>query len=117
MKKLERRAQAAMSRLGDRGRTTRIPDDVRAVVVAFAVAARADGATWKEIGAGIGLSASVVQRWCRSASATPTWSRVGVTDDVGLHEGNGAVVLVTPGGYRLEGLDLAVAVRLLAELE
>ncbi len=44
MKDLEQGAVAAMAKLGERGRTTRIPDDVREAVIAFGLEAR-EGST------------------------------------------------------------------------
>jgi hypothetical protein len=116
MKTLEKRAQEAMGRLVGRGRTTRIPDDVRAAVVAFAGEARKTGATWKQIGDRVGLSASVVQRWSRAASPSAVWSAIKVTRDVVTDDKTAGLVLITPGGYRVEGLSLDAVERVIAHL-
>ena len=55
-------ARRALARLGDRGRTTRIPDAVRTVVLAHVHEARSVGASWKTIAEELGLSATVLQR-------------------------------------------------------
>ena len=39
-------ARRALRSLGDRGRTTRIPEDVRALVLAYADEGRAGGESW-----------------------------------------------------------------------
>jgi hypothetical protein len=116
MRTLEKRAHDAMTKLGERGRTTRIPDEVREAVVAFAGEARSAGATWKQIGDRVGLSASVVQRWWRSTSRTSAWSDVVVTDDRAVGGGCAGLVLVTPSGYRIEGLSLDAVERVIARV-
>lgn len=115
MKHLEQGAVDAMATLGERGRTTRIPDEVREAVVAFGLEARAVGTTWKQIGDRVGLSASVVQRWCRAASPTSPWSAVTVRPEV-ASVASGTLVLVTPSGYRIEGLGVGDAERLLVAI-
>ena len=117
MKAVEKRAVAAMGSLGDRGQTTRIPDQVREAVVAFAAEARGNGATWKQIGDRVGLSASVLQRWSRATSPATTWSAVTVTSEIAVDDdGRGELVLITPGGYRVEGLSLDALERVIAQL-
>ena len=41
-------ARRAVEALGTRGKTTRIPDEVRGVVLAYALAARAAGQSWTQ---------------------------------------------------------------------
>jgi len=116
MKAVERHAVTAMGSLGERGRTTKIPDEVREAVVAFAAEARGNGATWKQIGDRVGLSASVLQRWSHAASPAAAWSAVTVTAEAGADDGGGELVLITPGGYRVEGLSLDALERVIAQL-
>lgn len=111
-------ARRALSRLGDRGRTTRIPDDVRAVVVDHAREARRAGASWKAIADDLELSASALQRWDKAMAPKPNLRPVVVSDpqpDAGP-KSPGSLVLVTAGGERLEGLGPDEAARLLRAL-
>ena len=82
MDPLEQRAIEAVSNLGARSRNSRIPHEVREAVVAFGTQARQDGATWKQISDRVGLSASVLQRWCAAPSPQSPWSTVTVRPDV-----------------------------------
>lgn len=121
MANLKDRARKAVGALGRRGRTSRIPDDVRSVVLAYARAERDRGVRWREIAGTVGLSESVLVRWSRgerrSRSRGPgrllpvrvaaARSAVGVI---------GTVTLVSPSGYRIEGISAADAVDALGML-
>ncbi len=107
-------ARRALSKLGARGRTTRIPDDVRAVVLAYARQARSGGASWQRIGEQLGLSPTVVQRWSKAAAPSVKLQPVVVSDQELAP--TGPLVIVTAGGERLEGLGLDEAVRVLKAL-
>src|SRR2546425_13379333 len=85
-----RSARAAVAALGPRGRTSRIPDTVRAEVLAYGRRERAAGRSWAGIAHAVGLSAGALKNW----SQTPAG----------------------PAGYRVEGLDLATATALLRAL-
>jgi len=119
MANLKSRAQKAVRKLGHRGRTTRIPDDVRAVVLAYAGAERERGMKWRDIAKTVGLSESVLVRWSRGerrsrgpARILPV--RVAVARSaVGVI---GGVTLVSPSGYRIEGIAAADAVDALRTL-
>ena len=94
-------ARAAVAALGPRGRTSRIPDAVRAEVLAYARRERAAGRSWARIAHAVGLSAGALKNW----SQTPAPEVPGA-----------ALVVVSPGGYRIEGLDLTTATALLRAL-
>src|SRR2546428_13741279 len=66
-----RSARAAVAALGPRGRTSRIPDAVRAEVLAYARRERAAGRSWAGIAAAVGLSAGALKNW----SQTPAPAR------------------------------------------
>ncbi len=109
---------AALAALGKRGRTTRIPDDVRAMVVRYARQQRRAGVAWRTIASELGLSTSAMQRWAkrrerprtrRAAAIVPVQVREERREERGL-------AVVTPSGVRVEGLSLEAAVRVLHQL-
>jgi hypothetical protein len=111
--------RAAVAALGKRGRTTRIPDDVRTMVVRYARQERRRGASWRAIASELGLSATAMQRWAKrderprarraSAVVLPVQVREERLEECGL-------AVVTPSGARVEGLSLAAAVHVLQQL-
>jgi hypothetical protein len=109
-----REVRAALAGLGARGRTTRIPDAVRTRVIVYAREQRSRGKTWRSIAEAVGLSATVLQRWMRAApEASCRLARVKVVADP---EAIAAVSLISPSGYRIEGVTLEAALRALEAL-
>jgi len=112
---LAKQARVAIEQMGGRGRTTRIPEEVREAVMAYVEQARSAKVSWDEIAATVGLSKTVLARWQRATRRPGANGRlVPVTvghDHVG--EANGTLVLATPSGYRLEGLSIGNAVEIL----
>jgi hypothetical protein len=102
--------RAAVAALGHRGRTTRIPDTVRAEVLAYTRRQRAAGQSWARIAQRVGLSVGSLQNWSRTPPPARRLVRVAVTSPA---VPAAALVVVSPGGYRVEGLDLATASALL----
>ena len=110
--------RAALVRLGKRGRTTRIPDDVRAMVVRYTRQQRRRGVSWRTIATELGLSATAMQRWAkrserprarRATGMVPVQVREECLEERGL-------AVVTPSGVRVEGLSLESAVHVLQQL-
>ncbi len=117
MDQLEERARHAVRGLGQRGRTQRIPDSVRAVVLDYARRQRAGGVPWDQIGKAVGLSGTVIALWAneaRPAQARLLPVRLATASPPRLVPS--PVVLVAPGGYRIEGLTLANAIDVLRAL-
>ena len=112
---LKQRAAVAVRSLGKRGRTTRIPDPVRRAVVAYAERARASGRSWKAISQEVGLSASLLVRWHRGPRKTPAPGFIPVRIAAAAAAPS-RLVLITPGGHRIEGLDTAQAIELLRQI-
>jgi hypothetical protein len=115
----ERRARAAVAALGPRGRTSRIPDAVRGRVLAYARRRRAAGQSWTRIARTVGLSVGSLKNWSRLPAAARTLVPVAVTAPSGVPTPAvppAALVVVAPGGYRVEGLDVATASALLRAL-
>jgi hypothetical protein len=108
-------ARRALARLGDRGRTTAIPGEVREVLVSYALEQRGRGKSWAAIAKALGVSSSGLIRWSRGAvvrceGAVPVEVRVEQPSD------GTAVTLVSPAGYRVEGLGVSEALAALREL-
>lgn len=110
-----RAARRALAGLGDRGRTTAIPGEVRQVLVAYALKQRERGKSWAAIARALGVSSSGLIRWskrrvARCEGAVPVEVRVEKPSE-GL-----PVILVSPAGYRIEGLRVLDALAALREL-
>jgi hypothetical protein len=112
---VDRRAvRAAVAALGQRGRTTRIPDAVRARVLAYARGERAAGRSWTWIARQVGLSAGALKTWSRTPPPARTLVPVDVAATAPMP--SPPLVVVSPAGYRVEGLDLTAASALLRAL-
>jgi len=109
-----RGARAAVAALGQRGRTQRIPDTVRARVLAYARRARAAGQSWARIAQHVGLSVGSLKKWARTPPPARWLVPVAVT--AASEVSAAALVVVSPGGYRVEGLDLPTTTALLHAL-
>ena len=91
--------------------------EVRAAVIAAARDRIAEGWTRTRLAGELGLAATTLTAWLREPTA-PSFRAVTLTDEraPSWAAAPGVLTLVTPGGYRLEGLDLAGAVALLSRL-
>jgi hypothetical protein len=98
-----------------RGRTTPIPREIRERVLAFVGEARRRGESWEEIHREIGLSASALQRWWRVRESRSRLRAVHVVADE-TTSARTPVAVVSPRGYRIEGLTLQQAQALLGQL-
>jgi transposase len=108
-------ARRAVQGLGSRGKTTRIPDEVRSVVLRYARGARASGQSWIEIAEAVGLSTSALQRWNRAVPKKVKLKPVVITDAL-ASASRGDLVLATANGDRLEGLSVEEAICLVRAL-
>ena len=110
-------ARRSVEALGARGKTTRIPDEVRGVVQGYSDEARAAGQSWAEIAATVGLSTSLLMRWNRAAGKRAKLKPVVITRAAAsVTARSSRLVLVTAAGERLEGLCVEDTVRILREL-
>lgn len=90
----------------------RCPQGLRSEVVALARERRAAGEGLARIARDLGLSESGLSRWLRPSGDTGFREvRLGPESS-----SSGDLVLVTPRGFRLEGLSEGLALRLLREL-
>ena len=108
-------ARAAVAGLGPRGRTTRIPDGVRARVLAYIRRQRAVGASWQTVARAVGVSASALKNWSRVSPPARRLLPV-VVSPAETEPSAPGLAIVSPAGYRVEGLDLATATALLRAL-
>jgi len=108
-------ARRAVQGLGSRGKTTRIPDEVRSVVLRYARGARASGQSWSGIAEAVGLSTSALQRWNRAVPKKVKLKPVVITDAL-ASASRGGLVLATASGDRLEGLRVDDAICLVRAL-
>ena len=119
MKPSARAARRAVQSLGARGKTNRIPDEVRVVVLGFAREARSAGLSWIEIAEAVGLSSSVLMHWEREGQKKTTKARlkpVVIKESFSQPSDHASVVLITGGGERIEGLGIEDTIRILRGL-
>jgi len=110
-------ARRALRSLGERGRTTRIPEEIRVLVLAYAHEGRSAGETWATIAENVGLSATVLQRWRRQGEERrPGKLRPVVVSEDELSRSAAGLTLTTVHGEKLEGLGVDDAIRLMRAL-
>ena len=96
---------------------TRYPGEVRAEVVTLARAGRAAGRSLRSLARAVGLSVPTLTGWLRRP--TPGRLRrvtVAPSPSPAIVAPERRLVLVTPQGFRVEGLDLATMVTMLRRL-
>ena len=87
---------------------------MRARVLAYTRRQRAAGHSWARIAHRVGLSVGSLKNWSRTPPPARTLVPVEVAATVTMAPM--PLVVVSPGGYRVEGLDLATASALLRAL-
>ena len=92
------------------GRGRRFSPEIRRQITAVGRGLRDEGMSWTGIGAELGLLAVTVRRICETAA--PGFAAVEIVNDVA----SGGLVVVTPSGFRIEGLDAAGAAMLIRRL-
>jgi hypothetical protein len=107
------RVRARLARM-QRGRGKRYTPELKKQIARAALQLRQSGLGWHRIGQALGIPNETVRRFCGASggSGRGAFSPVVVADD-----GDRSVaVLVTPSGYRIEGLNLDQMVQLLSRL-
>lgn len=107
VKALRRKVKA----LGRPRRGRRIPDELRAELTQAALELRASGRKWSQVGEDLGISYETARRYCEESSPAAV-----VPVHVVERADESPLVLVSPRGYRVEGLTLADAASLLRAL-
>ena len=109
------RLRAAVAALGRTRRNEAIPLALRAELIAHAREARSRGEGWGAIAGALGVSATGLQRWLATAARhrAPQLRRVQLT---AAPAPASALCVLSPSGYRVEGLGVAEAAALLRAL-
>jgi len=109
---LRRRVMA----LGRRTRGARIPEELRAEVIDYAIERRRCGDGVRKIAGALGVSPESIRRW----TAPPAAGRARALVPIVVREDDDAsprpVTVTSPSGYRVEGLTIASAAALLRAL-
>jgi hypothetical protein len=103
------RLRGALARR-ERGRGKRYTADLKQRIAAAAMALRASGQGWQTIGRFLGIPHETVRRFA-GASEGPAFVPVEVVGTV-----SSGLSLVSPDGYRVEGLDAADIAEILRRL-
>ncbi len=109
---MERAAEfrSRLSELRERGaKRWRTPGPLRAEIVTWARGLQATGYGVEAIAREIALTGSTLRRWLRAGEEEGGFRRVRLRASA-KRPGSGGLALVSPGGYRLEGLSLEEAV-------
>jgi hypothetical protein len=101
-----------LSRL-ETGRGKRYPTELRQRVVAWAQRRHEQGASWETIKAELGQKFDTVRRWCLLARSSRALVPVRVVSTSPVSR---TVSVVSPAGFRVEGLAINEAAALLREL-
>ncbi len=97
----------------DAGRGKRYPQELKARITEFAKKRRREGASWAQIAEDVGIAFETLRRWCIAMGETsPAMVPVHVVPD----EAERTVSVVSPTGYRIEGVSLRDAVAVLRAL-
>jgi hypothetical protein len=95
------------------GRGRRYPTELRQRVVAWAKQRHVEGASWETIKEELGQKFDTVRRWCLAAGSSRALVPVRV---VARRTEPRLVSVVSPGGFRIDGVTMAEAAALLREL-
>jgi hypothetical protein len=110
------RLRAQLGVLGPRHQGMRIPTRLRAEIIAHARAWRAAGASMRTIAAALGVAPESIRRWTQpTPTAAPALVPVQIVAERPT-AGATPLTLVSPRGFRVEGLGLADVGALLAAL-
>lgn len=91
-----------VARYGERRRGHRLPAELREEIGDYSRRRSAQGVGVREIAAEVGVSTESVRRW----SATPEEDTVALPVHVQPDDASDGIVVVTPSGVRVEGLDI-----------
>src|SRR5215510_12748937 len=91
----------------DRGRGRRYPQSLRDRVARWARRRREGGAGWLELAAEIGIAAESLRRWTTRDGPSAAMVPIRVVEEADDVDVDGHLRLITPAGYRVEGLTVA----------
>ncbi len=97
------------------GRRRRFPPALRARISAWVANRRTAGAPWSALAAELGIPAATLQTWeaAGPAAASPRLVPVEVAEGAPAPAQPTTVTLVSPAGWRLEGIPLSLVAQLL----
>ena len=101
--------------LGPRGRGARLPIPLRAEIIGYARHRHAAGVSVRAIAAETGVSSESVRRWLVASVGRPARPALLPVEVLATPHAEG-LVLVTPAGHRVEGLQVGTAAALLRAL-
>jgi len=102
--------------LGRRTRGARIPDELRAEVIRYAMERRRRGDGVRRIGRSLGVSPESIRRWTTPTAIHRARALVPIVVRDVDDEPTGPLTLTAPGGYRVDGLTVTSAAALLRAL-
>lgn len=107
--------RAAVQKLGGPGRGRRYPQALRDLAVSYRAETQAAGRSLRAAAADLGIAEATLDRWVSSAGQEG-WQ--GGLQEVVLADSvsSSPLSVVTPGGYRVEGLSLPEITTLLRSL-
>lgn len=99
----------------EKGRGKRYPADLKRRVTAYALRERNTGVTYESVAETLGLAFETVRRWCMGATGGEERAPMLVPVEV-VTEARSPIAIISPSGFRLEGLEPAEAVAALRAL-
>lgn len=105
-----------MMALGRRTRGARIPDELRAEVIRYAIERRRHGDGVRTIAQALGVSPESIRRWTTPNTTGRTRALVPIVVRADDDTATGLLTLTAPSGYRVGGLTIASAAALLRAL-
>jgi hypothetical protein len=92
------------------------PEELREEAIGCVQAATAQGSSVRGVAVALGVSHATLYRWMARKKRVPVRKVEIVQSEPARREGSSSLVLVTPQGYRVEGLALGEVARLLETL-
>ncbi len=108
--------RTGVERLGGARRGMRYPQSLRAVAVSYWLDVETQGESLPSVAATLGVSPRTLSRWSESGDVEHAPHGALREVVVTTAEPSGALALVTPEGYRVEGLDVSSLTHLLRSL-
>ena len=105
-----------MMALGRRTRGARIPDELRAEVIRYAMERRRHGDGVRTIAQALGVSPESIRRWTTPSTTGRTRALVPIVVRSDSDAPTELLTLSAPGGYRVDGLTVDTAAALLRAL-
>ncbi len=100
--------------LGPRGPGSRVPEALRRDIIDYARERQRQGLGFHRIARETGVTHETIRSWLRAAPSGRDLVPVAVVPEVVAHD---SIAVVSPRGYRVEGLDLESAAALLRMLD